>query len=340
MILLELAKEIGLETKRASSTNGGEFASSCPGCGGSDRFRIWPSQRAKNCVGTYWCRQCGKRGDAIQFCMDFLGLSFKNAVQKVGAEIKERSHLPQVERSFVAPTLTAPTDKWLHRARDFVLWAHDQIWKFSDKIEQLKKRGISEGAIKAYQIGYCDRDFRIDPIEFGLELRTRENETKSKKLFMPEGLVIPSLEPSGQFVRVKIRRTRWTPEDELPKYWAIRGSMNGLNIVGDVRQPVMAVVESELDAFALHFSCSDRIFAVAVGSNIKNPDNVVDYWAKRRKLLICHDNDSGGLTMNEKWMKLYPHAKSVPVPIEYGKDIGEAVENGLNLDKWSANILN
>ncbi|HEY4830938.1 MAG TPA: primase-helicase zinc-binding domain-containing protein [Waddliaceae bacterium] len=327
MNLLDFAIEIGLEPKRASATHGGEYSSACPACGGVDRFRIWPNQQAKNCTGTYWCRKCGTRGDAIQFCKDFIGLGFRDASQKVGATISKLPYLRPVERQFVAPTLTPPSEKWSARSKDFVIWAHEQIWRFPDVIEQLKKRGIPPYGIKNYRIGYCDRNLWVNPLEFGIE--------SDKKLLFPEGIVIPSIEPSGLVIRVKIRR-----KDRLPKYWVIRGGMNGLNIMGDMHRPVMTIVESELDAYALYYNCGDLLFAVAIGSNTKTPDNVTDYWAKRRKLLICHDNDEGGNTMSEKWQKLYPHAKSCPVPIEYGKDIGEAVEKGLDLNKWITSILN
>lgn len=326
MDLIELAKQIGLEPKRIASTKGGEYSSICPDCGGSDRFRIWPNQQTKNCVGTYWCRKCDKKGDSIQFCIDFLGMTFKDAVVKVGASIQTRLHLPQVERSYAAPCLESPNEKWSQKALDFVLWASRKICVYQDIIQRLERRGLPKEAVEHYKIGYSNKDFWIDPSAFGIE--------SDKKIFLPEGIVIPSIEPSGQVVRLKIRRTKWKEGDEWPKYWAVRGSMNGLNIVGDVRKPIMVVVESELDAYALHFSSKDLLFAVSVGSNTKNPDNVVDYWAKRRRLLICHDNDEGGLVMNEKWKKLYPHSESWPIPVEFGKDVGEAIGNGLDLSRW------
>lgn len=331
MKLIELAQQIDLQPKRTSSTNGGEYASSCPACGGRDRFRIWPNQQAKNCTGTYWCRQCDKKGDAIQFCMDFLGLPFQDACNKVGAEVKKPSYLPSVERSFNPPSLMPPKEKWSQRALDFVLWASDAIARFPMVLRSLEERGLSSEAVTKYRIGYCDRDLWVNPSEFGID--------SEKKIWLPEGVVIPTMEPSGKIVRLKIRRTKWNPSDEFPKYWAVKGSMNGLNIVGDVRKPVMAVVESELDALALHSACSDLLFVIAVGSNTKNPDNVVDYWAKRRRLLIIHDNDSGGLAMNEKWKKLYPHAESFPIPIEKGKDIGEAISSGFKLREWIDGVI-
>ena len=95
----------------------------------------------------------------------------------------------------------------------------------------------------------------------------------------------------------------------------------------------MVVVESELDAYAVDLAVHDLVCTIAVGSNIKNPDNVTDRLAKNIKLLlICHDNDLAGAKMLMKWKNLYPHAIGYPTPI--GKDIGEAIQNGFNIREW------
>ncbi len=327
MVLLELAKEVGLNPKlESSSPKGSEYSSSCPACGGSDRFRMWPRSPSRNCIGNYWCRKCEKRGDSIQFCRDFLGLSFEDACKRVNAEITLRpSQMSHIEQPFSRPTLIPPNDKWCERALEFVDWANGQLRLSPAKFAKLKSRGLPEDAIERYKLGYCINDTWVSPEEFGLEGK--------KKIFLPRGIVIPSLEPSGKVTRVKIRRTQWKVDDDLPKYWQLRGSMNGLNIVGSFQRLVMLVVESELDALAAHYACGDIAFCISVGSNTKTPDNVADYWAKRKPyLLICHDNDEGGMAMLAKWQKLYPHARPLPVPI--GKDIGEAIEQGLNLNEW------
>jgi len=96
---------------------------------------------------------------------------------------------------------------------------------------------------------------------------------------------------------------------------------------------IMVVVESELDAYAIDYVAHDFVCAIAVGSNIKNPDNLTDRLAKNAKsLLICHDNDEAGQKMLIKWQRLYSHAIGYPTPL--GKDIGEAVKQGFNIREW------
>jgi hypothetical protein len=65
--------------RHAASTGGGEWCGPCPGCGGCDRFRMWPEK------GRYWCRGCNKKGDAI--LRDFRGLSFREAARRVGKNL-------------------------------------------------------------------------------------------------------------------------------------------------------------------------------------------------------------------------------------------------------------
>ena len=80
MNILDLVREINLHPKRVSSTNGGEYKSECPKCqAGTDRFCIWPNEGDS---GRYWCRVCECNGDGIQFCRDFLGMTFQEACNK------------------------------------------------------------------------------------------------------------------------------------------------------------------------------------------------------------------------------------------------------------------
>ena len=129
MNILDLLQADGNVVKRVATTKGGEYAGPCPFCGGNDRFRTWPEQGE---YGRWWCRQCGRRGDAIQYLIDYRKMNFREAAEYVGKEIS--SFTPSLSgrkatRSHWVPReTTAPTDLWQERARRLV--EESENWLF------------------------------------------------------------------------------------------------------------------------------------------------------------------------------------------------------------------
>ena len=75
LTLLETVQEIVPLSCRFN----GEYHGPCPFCAeGTDRLIVWADQ------GRYWCRQCGQKGDAIQFLRDYYGLSYRQARRRLG----------------------------------------------------------------------------------------------------------------------------------------------------------------------------------------------------------------------------------------------------------------
>lgn len=68
----------GFQVKQKSRS--GEWCSPCPFCGGEDRFCFWPA------TDNYWCRQCQRKGDAIELLRDLKGMTFPEAVEAVGGK--------------------------------------------------------------------------------------------------------------------------------------------------------------------------------------------------------------------------------------------------------------
>lgn len=340
MILLELAQQIGLSPKRTASTQGGEYHASCPACGGNDRFILQPNKSQKNCVGYYFCRQCNKKGDTIQFCIDFLHQTFQEALRQVGATLPEQKR--SFRHPFVSPQhtttiaihITPPPALWMERAAILVDWAHQQLLLRFDVLQYLEKRGIPLEAVKAYKIGFIPINLYRNRTDWGL---TEEMDIKgnARKLWIPKGIVIPTTEPNGNVIRIKIRSADWRVDDKLPKYAAISGSMNGLNIIGSKHLPTAIIVESELDAYALHHAMNDSAFVIAIGSNMKHPDLESDYLVKRKQLIVLYDNDDAGKKMLAKWQ--YAHVQCHVVP--YGKDVGEYIEGGGNIKSFMHKII-
>lgn len=332
MILLDLIESLGISAKKVSGTGGGEYHSPCPSCGGTDRFFFQPARQMKHCQGVYRCRQCGIQGDTIQFCRDILGLTWEEAIKRCNADVRlesNRSHYTKPVQKFAEGT--PPNDTWKAKALSFVNYANEQLLSNPSYMEFLSKRGISHVTIEKYKLGFSENkksrygDFQVSRESFGLE------ET-DKKLWIPAGYVIPSIEPSGEVIRIKIRRSKWQPDDKIGKYIALSGSMYGMTILGDRSRQAIVIVESELDAYSLIQKIDDLALVIACGGNTKNPDRLTDHLIKTRRAFLCHDNDEGGDAMKNMWSKLYPKATCISTPS--GKDIGEFIEKGGHLSSW------
>jgi hypothetical protein len=336
MNLIKLAEQAGLRPRYVASTEGGEYHSPCPLCGGKDRFIMHSNKKMDKCVGSYFCRRCGKNGDSIQFCREFLGIhDFREAAEYAGAVLEEKDWCGSV--AFLFPKfngtfLDLPPKAWIERARNLVEEAQANILQQLGVLDNLRQRGLPIDAVKEYKIGWVPVEKHEKGLSWGLK--------PEDKIWLSEGILVPSIERDGTVVRLKIRRKNWRYADKLPKYAAVTGSMKGLTVIGDRKKPVLIVVESELDAYAVHYAAKDFACVIAIGGSTKNPDPLTDDLVRKKKhVLFCHDNDEVGKEVLQKWQNFYTHVRAYPTPIGKGKDIGEAIHQGLNLRAWLIDAL-
>lgn len=329
--LLELARNVGLKPKLASTSglHGKEYHCECPSCGGTDRFILQPDRIMKKSIGRYKCRVCEIWGDSSQFGKTFVGI--------------EHTFLNKPDNPHYKPIskiLDKPSVEWRHKLGGVLKLAADRIHKHPKIIKYLSKRGINTSLIKKFNLGYIDNpnskygDQRI-------ALRgTSEKKMTSGEVWLPRGIAIPIYSTAdGLLVSLKVRKDDWSAGDCMGKYFVISGSVGGGVVVGNTSLSVMVVVESELDAYALYGVVSDVAFIFVTGSSA-NTKGLHGEYARLASccttLLICHDNDSAGLRMFERWKSIHKHAVACPVPI--GKDIGEAIQSGLKIREWFTSL--
>ena len=335
MTLFDLAQQAGLSPKWVASTEGGEFHCSCPVCGGNDRFRIHPYKRQSKCEGTYQCRKCGLRGDSLKFATQFLNYTFKEAFDLLGnGQPFLEKKLFEIPDAWRPAVLKAPPSQWRINANEFVEECRRRLLLENDVMKSLECRGIDIHAIMSCQLGWNDKNLFLSRGFWGLD-EVKNEYGEPRALWIPKGLVIPTIEGGrlGNVNRMKIRRYNWKEGDKIPKYIAVSGSMNGMNIIGNRRRKNVIIVESELDAIAIDSVMGHTVCAIAVGGALKSPDNLTDAIATHAEnLLICFDNDKAGKHMMLKWRGWYPKAIAFPVP-GY-KDIGEAIQAGFDIACW------
>lgn len=345
MNVLDLYRQTGCEIKRVASTKGGEYAGPCPGCDGRDRFRVWPQENGGE--GSYWCRQCGKGGDGIQFLRDFRGMSYQDACKELDQPIREMERYtaprPFNKRSkdFKPADITRTeglnVSLWQKKAGVFVSWTHDQLLKNTEQMVWLADRGIDEDTVNKFRLGW-------NPGENGKTAIFRPRESwglptvlkygKKKKLWIPRGLVIPNLNTDNDWViRIRIRRPGGDLREGRVRYYIVPGSHMAPMITGQVTQAFI-IVESELDAIMLNRWAGDLSGAVALGSVSTRPDKIIDVLLKNSAtVLIALDFDAAGKKEAWDWWKNhYQQAKRWPVP--EGKDPGEAYQVGVDIRTW------
>jgi len=337
MTLLALAHDLRIELKKTSNCRGGEYHGACPSCGdGIDRFVIWPQ------LNRYWCRRCGIRGDSIQFCRDFMTMSFHEAYERVNSEpfclFNQGQHKRIIREKFTI--IQEPPKQWQDKALAFVEWAQKQLKHYPQAMKELSRRGFQESTILQFKLGYCinssllsKRDLYRERTDWGLSCEYRED-GKVRKLWLPNGLVIPTISKSGSILKLKVRRDQWHKEDRLPKYVEISGSMACPSIYGNTDLEIAIVLESELDAQLIQQVANDLCFCVALGGASKRPDLQTDLFLKEAKLILwCLDNDEAGKSAAFWWRETYSHLKFWLVPI--GKSPGDALQHhNINLRDW------
>lgn len=339
MNVLDLLRRHGIEPKKASSTKGGEYASPCPGCGGKDRFRVWPEQHGGQ--GAYWCRQCGNGGDAIQFLRDFDGLTFRQACERLGRALPDSRDLRSMkakpkQADWTPRDPVEPEATWRGKAKSLVFWASEQLMANDAQMQWLADRGIGEDAVIKFWLGWLPEDLYRGRESWGLSSVKNEESGKERPLWLPEGLVIPWISGSAA---VKLRIRRPDPIKFGPRYYMVPGSASVTTLIRPeaagqlVRREVYVIVESELDALMIHRQAGDVCGAVALGSNSAHPDiEASRILAGAAVILNALDFDAAGSSERQWWEKHFQQSKRWPAP--RAKDPGDAYKAGIDIRGW------
>ncbi len=324
--LLDLTeKDTGVQPRPVTAT---EYSSACPVCGGSDRFRVWPEQ------GRFWCRGCGIQGDAIQYLRDVRGLTYQQACDTLGVQPRERerSGAPAREKPTWQPKVsTTPPEKWREKAMALVEWAEKCLWSPAGEkaLRWLREeRFLSDVTIKSSRLGWLPKDIWRDREAWGLDEQLND-QGRPKRLWLPQGLVIPLLQ-GNEVHRIRIRRP--DPGDG-PRYVVLPGSINAPMVLGENRE-VFVIVESELDTLLLNQEAGDLTGVVALGSASNRPDQRTTKLLRgARQILVALDGDDAGAAQAWRWWpENFNRVRRLP-PVS-GKDPGDMMKVGVNLRDW------
>lgn len=315
----DLLTLVGRDTrlKRVAGTNGGEWAGPCPWCGGTDRFRVWPEPRDGK--PDYWCRQCGRKGDAVQYLRDRDGLTFAEAKDRLGLP-SERQQRPTTPRPRVDPEPAPPGVEWQAAARQVVSACASALWADGGAVAlgYLRGRGLDDDTIWRARLGW-------NPERRDLH-----------GLWVERGITVPwYMDADLWAVNVRCFDAGGNPEKQSGrKYRALAGGLKAIPYgVGSLAgKAVAVVVESELDALLVTQEAGDLVGAVALGSAKGLPSAGLAHLLPCRRLLVGGDEDAAGASMAAKWRAFSPRVRSVHVP--QGKDVTEFWQAGGRVRDW------
>jgi len=341
--ILSLYQGMGFTPKQKT---GDEWAGPCPdpACGGRDRFCFWVGGQGKHGLGRFYCRGCGRQGDAIQFLREFQGLGYGEACRALGlSPSKPSGHGPQREATSPAPAAPAwtpkasepPNAKWRTQAGKLIPWAAKRLQSDPEALAWLiSERGITPETAARFHVGWLPEDLYRDRTAWGLPQEFKPN-GRRRMLWLPHGLVLPVLDTSGRPARIKFRRPN--PGKDEPKYLYLPSEPKNtapLSITGTAAAYV--VVESELDGLLLAQGAGGLVNVLALGSASLRPDAEAHARLEAAPfILVSLDfDDAGNKAAWEWWTAHYPPEKLRVWPVPEGKDPCEAWRAGWDLRAW------
>ena len=152
---------------------------------------MWPEEREGK--GSYWCRQCGRAGDGIQFLIDFEANTYAEACAILGIEASVNPMAPRSARpmrtapnSFSPKAHSSPEALWREKAQVLVDESQARLHDQPAVLQYLSGRGIDAAAIERFAIGWIDKNLFRTRESWGLDT-VRKADGKAKKLFIPAG---------------------------------------------------------------------------------------------------------------------------------------------------------
>jgi hypothetical protein len=346
-----------------------EYAGPCPGCGGEDRFLVWPDK------GRFHCRGCGKTGDLVTLLREFADMSCPDAHESAGQSCtatncpawekcrlgarangeapkrKQRESLqapvPQQERSFTPDHADTPQDKWQQQAAALIEKAHAALLADADQLAYLAKRGLPLEAVKQYRLGWLPENRYPKREAWGLPTECKQDGTP-KKMLLPEGILIPFFAADNSPHRLRIRRSH--PRSNDPRYYWVPGSGNDVPVIGPETARGVVVIESDLDSLMVCWQCRDLdICTLPLGTvSAKPKDRAFAVCNSALAILVALDcdertnkktglPDNPGALASRWWEKQWSRAQRWPVPTvpsPSAKDPGEYFEAGGDIRAW------
>ena len=165
-------------------------------------FTVSPDMQMYHCFG------CGKSGDVITFIQEIEGLSFVEAVDKLG------------ELAGVKVDISDNVDYKKHKSILIQITDYFHSRLTPELLDYLRKRGLKDESIEKYQLGYFDDSFFEYARNNNIEKEIEELDVKS----LYKRLIIPFFDANGHIISLSGR----SMDGSMPKYMHLKGHSNDL----------------------------------------------------------------------------------------------------------------
>lgn len=300
-------------------------------------------------IDTAKCLSCGQSGDliAIYSALHGYGLDSadgfrefrdKYAGDAARRDVPKSSGRPAKREWAPKETTVAPAD-WHGKGASFVEHSCQRLENNADVQAQLAAWGITMETARLCKIGWNDRDKAVPRAAWGLPEVISDKTGKPKKIWLPQGLVLP-MYADGKLVKIKIRRphaaTSWGAD---LRYWEVPGGENNrFHTYGRPAWSAWVLVETERDAALVWQETRGlHVGAMGLGGAAKRPTvEAAEILRRADVILVALDTDKAGAENCWRfWSNEFPQAIRWPVPPSMGKDVGDAVrDHGLNVGAW------
>jgi DNA primase len=272
-------------------------------------FSVSPQKSIYHCFG------CGKGGNVLSFIMDFEGLNFVEAVERL-ADMNNIS-VPR-EASSGRNDFSK-----IYELNELVANAYFGALKKEENkkiVEYLKDRGISGTTAKNFKIGYADFNQYelLDTLKKKFsekEILDSGNFLKNEKGFYPflrNRVTFPIQNSSGKFIGFGGR----VIDDSQPKYLNSKDSKffnktrelySFNNAKKDQKSDSFIVTEGYMDVVMLSEHGVNN--AVAALGTAFSQNHINSMFKMRKKIIFCFDSDEAGL--KAAWRALQISLKNV-----------------------------
>lgn len=320
----------------------GEWAGPCPLCGGIDRCCAWPKR------GRWWCRQCGKGGDAVDLLRLRDGLDYKSACAALGIAPAPKGGKPssparrqravsgvrhkgntEATKQKCCPLL--PPAAWMEQAAAFLASCRtDAALSCQAAQDVLYGRGFTPEGVRALGIGFNPVAHWVSRSAWGLE--------GDKNFCIPAGIVLPVRRKAG-LAALEVRRFG---EDaaRFGKYAFISGGAAGLSYIhGGGNGRVWLVVEGALDGLLALQEAGAYVagFVACAGISKGLSADALAFLREQSAVAIVPDSDGPGAVGCARLQEQLPGAVVVDVPV--GKDLTEMHASGVPVAMWAEVFL-